>query len=551
MLEFFHNLFSIEFMPHGMCYLWDPAVLWLNAISDAIIASSYYAIPFLLFYFVRKRRDIPFDAIFVAFGSFILACGTTHLLGVVTIWHPIYRFDGAVKAMTALASLSTYFMLVPLMPKLISLPSPSQLERANQSLEREIQVRRVAEEEVRKVNEDLEDRVAARTAERQSLERQLIQAQKMEAVGRLAGGVAHDFNNLLTVILGYTEMLREHAGSDPDALDYVSEIHLAAQRASDLTNQLLAFSRRQIAMPRVVSLNDVVKQIEKMLGRIIGEDIHLQTRLSAEAQPVMIDPAHMQQVIMNLAVNSRDAMPEGGKLVIETADVELTSDYAGRHIGVESGRYTMLAVSDTGCGMDETTKAHLFEPFFTTKEQDKGTGLGLSIVYGIVKQSGGEILVYSEPEHGTVFKIYLPVATSSPQALILRDETEAAVPTVETVLLVEDDQQVRNLTRTMLAARGYHVLEASSPAEALKVIAGGQSIDLLLTDIVMPGRTGVDLARLAGEARPGLRVLFMSAYTESGVIDRGLISPETEFIRKPFTSAALHRKIQEVMNREP
>ena len=236
MLEYFRNLLSTEFMPHGMCYLWDPTVLWLNAASDMLISASYYAIPFLLFYFVRKRRDIAFNPIFVAFGIFILACGTTHLMGAVTIWHPVYRLEGVIKAITALASAATFAMLVPMMPALIALPSPSQLEKVNRSLEREIEERRGAEEEVRRINEDLEQRVARRTAERRALEAQLIQSQKMEAIGRLAGGVAHDFNNLLTVILGYTEMLREHLGEDATGLEFGDEIHLAAQRAADLTN---------------------------------------------------------------------------------------------------------------------------------------------------------------------------------------------------------------------------------------------------------------------------------------------------------------------------
>ena len=551
MSNFFRNLFSTEFMPHGMCYLWDPAVLWLNAISDGLITASYYAIPFLLFYFVRKRRDIAFNGIFVAFGVFILACGTTHLMAAVTIWHPVYRLDGLIKAITAVASIATFVMLVPMMPTLIALPSPSQLEGVNRSLELEVQERRVAEEEVRKINEELEDRVAKRTAERQALESQLIQSQKMEAVGRLAGGVAHDFNNLLTVILGYTELLREHLSEEDSGLEYADEIHLAAHRASDLTNQLLAFSRRQMAMPRVVSMNDIVRQIDKMLSRIIGEDVHLETRLAADLPPVLVDPAHIQQVIMNLAVNSRDAMPQGGRLTIETADVELNSEYAGRHIGVDAGPYTLLTVSDTGTGMDAATQARLFEPFFTTKEKGKGTGLGLSIVYGIVKQNGGEILVYSEPGQGTAFKIYLPAVSAVPEALATVHDVDETLAGAETVLLVEDDLQVRGLTRTILTSRGYRVLESESASDALKLVADSDvAIDLLLTDIVMPGMNGPELARHAAAARPGIRVLFMSGYTETGVIDHGVITAETPFIQKPFTSSALHRKICEIRNRD-
>jgi CheY-like chemotaxis protein len=255
---------------------------------------------------------------------------------------------------------------------------------------------------------------------------------------------------------------------------------------------------------------------------------------------------------MNLAVNSRDAMPDGGKLMIETADVELTGEYAGKHIGIEAGRYTLLAVSDTGTGMDAVTKAHLFEPFFTTKDKGKGTGLGLSIVYGIVKQNGGEILVYSEPEHGTVFKVYLPVVSGAPEPLAPSLNVEEFMPGSETVLLVEDDQQVRTLTHTMLGARGYHVLEAASPAEALRFLGDPDSkVDLLLTDIVMPGMNGAELARRACGLHPGIRVLFMSGYTEGGVIDRGELTPESPFIQKPFSLTTLNRKIREVLRNSP
>jgi CheY-like chemotaxis protein len=313
---------------------------------------------------------------------------------------------------------------------------------------------------------------------------------------------------------------------------------------------LLAFGRRQIAMPRVVSLNDVVNQIEKMLRRIIGEDIRLETRLTDAIHPSNVDPTHIQQVIMNLAVNARDAMPRGGTLIIETANVELSAEYAGHHIDVAAGPYTLLAVSDTGTGMDDATKTRLFEPFFTTKEQGKGTGLGLSIVYGIIKQCGGEILVYSEPGHGTTFKIYLPVVNASPEALRPEAEEREITAAFETVLLVEDEPQVRSLTRTMLNSRGYRVLEAASAGDALKIIAEpDRPIDLLLTDIVMPGMNGADLARQAAGVRPAIRVLFMSGYTESGVMDRGVLDPETPFIQKPFTLRALDRKIREVLSR--
>jgi len=549
MLEFFSRLFSTDiFMPHGMCFAWDPATLWLNVLSDSLIAASYYAIPFLLFYFVKKRRNLAFNPIFMAFGAFILACGTTHLLGAVTVWTPVYRLDGLVKAVTALASVATLAMLIPMMPALVKLPSPSELEK-------EIAERRAAEDEVRRMNADLELRVAGRTAElaqsvamQKSVEDQLIQAQKMEAVGRLAGGVAHDFNNLLTAILGYTELLRGQVEHDPEALDYTAEVRRAAERASDLTNQLLAFSRRQPAAPQAVDLNDVVRKIDKMLRRIIGEDIELEVRLAADLRRVMVDPAHMDQVIMNLAVNSRDAMPDGGKLTIETANVQLTGDYAAGHLGAQPGPHVMLAVSDTGTGMDAATQARVFEPFYTTKEQGKGTGLGLSIVYGIVKQNAGGIMVYSEPAHGTVFKIYIP-AVEAPAAVAPAEREDAdAEVSGATILLVEDEDQVRKLARSFLERRGYRVVEASSGPEALRTLQDYDGrIDLLLTDMVMPQMNGATLAEKVKAMRPEIRILFMSGYTEGGMENQGLPAGEAQFLQKPFSAGALERKVRDAL----
>jgi signal transduction histidine kinase/CheY-like chemotaxis protein len=550
MIEFMRHLFAADFMPHGMCYLWNPAVLWLNVISDSTIAASYYAIPFLLFYFNRRRRDISFHWIFVAFGLFILACGTTHLLGAVTVWQPVYRLDGAVKAITAVVSLATFFMMIPLMPVLVKLPSPSELAKVNEALGREIQERRAAEAEVRKINEELEARVEKRTAEHRDLQVQLLQAQKMEAVGRLAGGVAHDFNNLLTVILGYTELLTDQVKGDPQGLEAVREVSQAAERASALTGQLLAFSRRQVSMPRIVNLNDQVQLMEKMLRRIIGEDVELSIRLDRDLWPVNLDPTHIDQIIMNLAVNSRDAMPNGGRLSIGTANVDITAEYAGGHLGLTPGPYVMLAVSDTGVGMDAATRSRIFEPFFTTKEHGRGTGLGLSIVYGVVKQNGGEILVYSEPGHGSVFRIYFPAAADALAALPAAAPEAAEERPSETILLVEDEEQVRRLTRKMLERLGYRVFDAASAASALEFVRSHpDAIDLLLTDVVMPHMGGPELEREVRLQRPGIKVLFMSGYTEEGVVNQRMLTPDTPFIQKPFSMAGLRRKIREVLRR--
>ena len=563
MFHFLANLFSsYPFMPHGMCFQWDPVVLWLHVISDVLIAVAYYAIPVLLFDFSRRRRDIPFNWIFLAFAMFILACGSTHLLAAVTVWHPIYRLDGVVKAVTALASIATIVMLVPLMPTLLILPSPSQLKQANAALAGEIEVRRAAEVEVRRVNEELERRVASRTADykkaledlrgemgrREDVEQQLVQSQKMEAIGRLAGGVAHDFNNLLTVILGYSEMLREHLKDDPTATDYVGEVLQASGRASELTNQLLAFSRRQVSVARVVDLNDIVCQIDKMLRRIIGEDIRLDIRLDPALPAVEVDPGHIDQVILNLAVNSRDAMPEGGQLTIETTHVDLTEHYAASHLLPVPGSYAVLTVSDTGTGMDAATRARIFEPFFTTKEQGKGSGLGLSIVYGIVKQNGGEILVYSEPGQGTVFRIYIPAAHSPAQPLPPAGKKVVAEPATETILLVEDEDQVRTLTRAMLTRQGYRVFDFASASEALDFLRRqSHGIDLLLSDMVMPQMGGLELAREARSVSPGIKILLMSGYTETSLSGRGAIEAEAVFIQKPFTAASLQAKLREAL----
>jgi two-component system cell cycle sensor histidine kinase/response regulator CckA len=561
MLEFFSKLLSNDFMPHRMCFLDNSAVLWLNVISDSLIAVAYYLIPLLLFRFTGKRRDIAFNWIFVAFGVFILACGTSHLLGAVTVFNAVYRLEGVVKATTAIASMATFILLARMMPTLVALPSPSELAAVNRKLAAQIDERRAAEAEVRRVNTELEERVASRTSSlehamgelrqemdrRRDLEGQLIQAQKMEAIGRLAGGVAHDFNNLLSVILGYGEMLRERNAADPEALEFAEEVLRAGERAAALTKQLLAFSRRQLAVPRILDLNNIVRQMEKMLRRIIGEDLTLEMRLSPSLSPVKIDPSHIDQVIINLAVNSRDAMPDGGTLVIETANVELTAEYAATHLGIAPGQYVMLAVSDTGTGMDAATRARIFEPFFTTKEKGKGTGLGLSIVYGIVKQDGGEIMVYSEPGMGTAFKIYLPAVKEAAEPLPAAMPEILQAPLTATILLVEDEEQVRHLTRTILQTQGYRVLEAASPGRALELLREtSEPVDLLLSDIVLPERNGLDLAREVRAMRPGIKLLFMSGYTDAAVLNQGL-TPDTPFIQKPFTAAGLRQKLAEVL----
>ena len=384
--------------------------------------------------------------------------------------------------------------------------------------------------------------------ERRSLERQLLQAQKMEAVGRLAGGIAHDFNNILTAIFGYADLLTEEFPAGSPARQDLEEIRKAATRASALTRQLLAFSRQQVLAPMVLSVNDLVDDVDKMLRRLVGEDVELRLNLARDAGNVRADSGQLQQVIMNLVVNARDAMPTGGKLVIETADAELTEQYAEMHQAVIPGRYVMLAVSDTGVGMDAQTKARIFEPFFTTKEKGKGTGLGLSTVYGIVKQSGGYVWVYSELGHGTTIKLYLPRvdAPAEPQA---PPRETATLTGTETILLAEDDDILRPLTKGLLAKLGYTVLDAESAEQALAVAGARQGpIHLLVADVVMPGASGRELARRLAQSRPETRVLYVSGYTDDAIVHHGMLDPGLKFLQKPFTPAALARKVREVLD---
>jgi two-component system, cell cycle sensor histidine kinase and response regulator CckA len=384
--------------------------------------------------------------------------------------------------------------------------------------------------------------------ERRGLEEQLRQAQKMEAVGRLAGGVAHDFNNVLSVIFGYAELMSEDLPADSPARQDVAEISKAAQRASALTRQLLAFSRQQVLQPVVLSLNDLVQDIGKLLQRLVPADVELRVALTRDIGNVRADPGQIEQVIMNLVVNARDAMPAGGKLLIETANAELTEQYADQHQPVVAGEYVMLAVSDTGVGMDLETRARIFEPFFTTKEKGKGTGLGLSTVYGIVKQSGGYVWVYSEPGRGTTFKLYLPRVDAPAEPQAAPRETSTLTGT-ETVLLAEDDDMLRPLSKSLLERLGYTVLDAANAAEALAIAREHRGpIHLLLADVVMPGASGRQLAtRLAG-SRPETRALYVSGYTDDAIVQHGMLEPGLAFLQKPFTPAALARKVRETLD---
>jgi two-component system, cell cycle sensor histidine kinase and response regulator CckA len=385
---------------------------------------------------------------------------------------------------------------------------------------------------------------------RRHLEDQLRQAQRMEAVGMLAGGVAHDFNNLLTIITGYSQLILNNLGSEDVNRHSVEQIMKAGERAAALTKQLLAFSRRQVLQPKVLDLNKLVTGLAAMLQRLIGEDVDLRLVLPPDLGTVSADPGQIEQVLMNLVVNARDAMPKGGVLTVETANVHLDEHYAGRHLAVKPGPHILLAVSDTGTGMDAATQARLFEPFFTTKGSGKGTGLGLSTVFGIVKQSGGSVDVYSEPGRGTSVKVYLP-RIDQPVAVEAENAKKRLARGSETILLVEDDEMVRTLVRETLQREGYKILDAPGPLEAKKISEHFKpAIQLMVTDVVMPKVSGRELAEELSGKRPEMKVLYMSGYTDNAVLNNGILQKEVAFLQKPFTPAALTEKIREVLEGE-
>ena len=524
---------SSTFSPHGICLLWEPELIWLHVISDAIIAASYFSIPFALAILVSKRRDFQFGWMAWPFAAFILACGLTHVFSIYTLWVPIYGLEGIVKALTAIASIFTAVLLWPLIPKILAIPTERQLREAHVALAEEGRQRQRSEV------------LLERFREAEANESRIRQAQKMEAVGQLTGGIAHYFNNILTVITGTIDILAEAVTQNRQLVEITSLIRDAAERGASLTRHLLAFARKQPLQPSDVDVNALMVDTIELLRSTIGDHVDIDFRSAPDLPRALVDSNQLVTAIINLALNARDAMPKGGKLRIETRTAELKPSDVHAHDGLAAGDYVAIALIDNGQGIAEADLAKVFEPFFTTKDVGKGTGLGLSMVYGFVKQSNGHIALDSEVGRGTRVMLYLPrAAVLSPAAAPERRQPEMR-GAQEIVLVVEDDRLVRSYVLTQIESLGYTTLSANNGGEALAVLDSGAPVDLLFTDVIMPGAmNGRDLATEAARRRPGLRVLFTSGYTDDAIDQDGKLEQGILFLAKPYSRAELARMLR-------
>jgi PAS domain S-box-containing protein len=662
MWAFFERLLdSSMFSPHGICLLWEPELIWLHVVSDAIIATAYFSIPFALAIFVSKRRDLKFGWVFWAFAVFILACGLTHVMSIYTLWVPAYGIEGLVKAATAAASIFTAGALWPLLPKLLTIPSPFELRQVQAALQEEEIKSRDSEQLLQQFREtqralresmsrltavvetavdgfiliDAKARILLfnpacerlfgyradevidknvkmlmppsysrqhddyvknflQTGERKIIgigrevtglrkdgstfpmdlsvgeatqdglsifvgiihdltarkltEQQLQQAQKMETVGQLSGGIAHDFNNLLTVIVGNAEHLSDQLKSRQDLRRFADDICQAGERGAELTQRLLAFSRRQLLKPRAIDCHDLLDSMQKLLRRTLRENIEIKTAFHPGIILAYADRAQLESAVLNLALNAQDAMPAGGHLTVSTTLASLDDHYRSQHPEVEPGEYALIAVTDDGEGMTAEVAARAFEPFYTTKEVGKGSGLGLSMVYGFVKQSNGHVSIYSEPGLGTTVRIYLPhVAPNAPGAQI--PPAEEAIPKGhETILVAEDDPFVRSSVILRVESLGYQVIAAVNGNDALSKLRAHPEIAMLFTDIVMPGgMSGWELADQARQIRPGLPVVYSSGYALETLVKEGRAPEQSIILTKPYRKSELAHRLREAL----
>ncbi|CCE12026.1 putative sensor histidine kinase with a response regulator receiver domain [Bradyrhizobium sp. STM 3843] len=521
-------------MPQGADLSWTPQLLWLNTVSGAIIAVAFFSIAFVIGSFVwRRQRDVMFRGVIGGFAAFSAASGVARLLAILDLWVPTPIIASAFDTCLALMSIAVTIAMFKMLPRLLVLPTRIQLQKAYDRLEEEIKQRREAEAMV------------ARFQEIEANEARLRQAQKMEAIGQLTGGVAHDFNNILTVITGTIEILAEAVKDQPQLVQVTKMISAAATRGADLTQHLLAFARRQPLQPRATDVNKLVIEAARLLRPTLGEQIEIESMLAPDIAPALVDASQLSTAILNLALNARDAMPHGGKLTLETKPATLDADYARLNNDVMPGNYIMIAVSDSGEGIPSHMLDKVFEPFFTTKEIGRGSGLGLSMVYGFAKQSNGHVKIYSEEGHGTTIRLYLPLASGPAEATVDEVRKTEVERGNESILIVEDDALVREYVVAQVGRLGYRTLAARNAGEALSIIGSPERIDLLFTDVIMPGgMNGRQLATEALKRRPELKVLYTSGYTENAIVHHGRLDAGVLLLAKPYLTSDLARMIR-------
>lgn len=524
-----YGSFFYDYTPHGYCIMWHPGLVWTHVISDALIALAYFSIPIAILYFISKRPDIRFGWIATLFATFILACGLTHVMGIWTLWNGDYGAQALMKAFTALVSVATAIALWPLVPKALAVPSTDQLQRANDELSA-----LVAERDAALV------RLQSEIEERTKVEEALLQAQKIESIGRLTGGIAHDFNNLLQAASGNIELIRTRSGADDRVSRWVGNAGAAIERGKRLTSQLLSFSRTQKIELERLPTNEVVKGVGEMIGRTIGPQIELAIRKSLPDVDVLADRTQLEMAILNLAINARDAMPDGGRLELAVRPTKVRDS----ENNLPAGDYVDIVVSDTGAGIDPKILANIFEPFFTTKERGQGTGLGLSMVFGMAKQSGGTAFVESTGEGGTVITIRLRQALGDDAKADADAEAGASpakLPKLE-VLLVDDEDDVRGTVADMLEHLGCSVRAVADGEAAVTEMLSGR-FDLALLDFAMPDRSGARVAAMLRVIRPDLPIVFISGYADTEALEQAA-GGDYRLLHKPFTDHELAAAIR-------